>query len=446
MVEKSDLFSKIDAFINRNQSVLFWVSFVLTILFSILLFDIRVSLSGDDAGYLIRSNDFIYKSMYPSYQGPLYPIFISPFVYLFGINLVLLKTLSVFFILGHLFFFYRSFKDRIPALVLYFTVFIISINAYLLYFASQTYNEAFYLLVQSITVYVFVSFFIARDSENIPIKESYLRFLLLGFMLFLMGLTRSIGYGLFLSILIFYVISMRWKSIAYTFAGFFIFAVPFEFLKGLIYGNKEVLNSQLNLHLQKDFYNASKGFEDLPGFFERFLANSNLYLSKHLFMFLGFRPDDVTIKPYPLLAVTCYFIFFLAFIIIFRKNIYLLFTGIMVGVMTAITFVILQKTWDQGRLILIFYPSMLLLVFGGLYYLTKKYNLRYFQYLVVIFMGVVVFSTLGRTLERVKKQKEIVSHNLNGNLLFGLTDRTSKKTKRNSKPQSERQFIVWTYR
>jgi hypothetical protein len=63
------------------------------------LFDIRVSLSGDDSEYILRAYNFIHGE-FPTFQGPLYPIVLSPFIALFGISLPLLKMLSALFLLN----------------------------------------------------------------------------------------------------------------------------------------------------------------------------------------------------------------------------------------------------------------------------------------------------------------------------------------------------------
>ena len=41
------------------------------------LFDIRVNLAGDDSSYIFRGYLFYSKGIYPTWQGPLYPIFLS---------------------------------------------------------------------------------------------------------------------------------------------------------------------------------------------------------------------------------------------------------------------------------------------------------------------------------------------------------------------------------
>src|SRR5664279_300160 len=94
------LFDSINKFLEKNLNRVFWASFALTLVFAVLLFDIRFSLAGDDSAYVIRAYDFIHHFILPGFQGPLYPILLSPFIGIFGISVVLLKFISLIFMLG----------------------------------------------------------------------------------------------------------------------------------------------------------------------------------------------------------------------------------------------------------------------------------------------------------------------------------------------------------
>ena len=95
VIEKPDLLGTLDAYFDTRMSWIIWVILGLTFVFSLLLFDSRVSLSGDDSFYIIRASDFIHSFKYPAFQGSLYPIVLSLFVAVFGINLIPLKVLSL---------------------------------------------------------------------------------------------------------------------------------------------------------------------------------------------------------------------------------------------------------------------------------------------------------------------------------------------------------------
>src|ERR1035438_7603346 len=118
-VKKSlSLFGRMNSLLEKYSKRIFWCVFSLTLLFAVLLFDIRFSFGGDDSAYVIRAFDFIHHFIFPGFQGPLYPIVLSPFVGLFGINAIPLKSLSIVFMLGFISVIYIAFRKRIPSLLL----------------------------------------------------------------------------------------------------------------------------------------------------------------------------------------------------------------------------------------------------------------------------------------------------------------------------------------
>jgi hypothetical protein len=73
-----DLLDIIDQFFEKRSKTFFYISLGLTILFSLLLFDVKVGIGGDDSTYILRAYEFIKEGVYPGYQGPLYPMLLSP--------------------------------------------------------------------------------------------------------------------------------------------------------------------------------------------------------------------------------------------------------------------------------------------------------------------------------------------------------------------------------
>lgn len=422
-VEKPDVFDRINAFLQRKANVLFWVSFVLTIIFGFLLFEMRTSLTGDDSAYIIRASRFFHDFTFPSFQGPLYPILLSPLVGIFDINLIVLKALSFVFILGHLFFFHKAYKEHIPKLLHYFMLFLLAINAYILYYASQTYNEALFMFLQMIFLAVFFKRFIHNEVHKQPLKESYTSYLLSGFLMLLLVLTKNIGYGSIIIVMLFFAFYKEWKAAAFSFVSFVVLILAFEGLKTLIWPEIGFqLGTQGSGLLQKNYYDPSEGNEDLMGFIGRFLHNSKLFISKHFYMFIGWRPDNPVIPAYASATIFTYLLFIGSSILIYvRKNKYLFFTAIYAAVMMGITFIILQKTWDQGRLILPFFPMAMLVILSGFYYLAKTKALKFLQPFVLAFLVIVFFSTFARTGQRVEHNRNVLKHNLQGDMTYGFS-------------------------
>jgi len=419
---KQDFLEKLDHFFDSKGNVFFWISFFFTLLFSFLLFNFRVSDGGDDSAYIFRAFEFVKNSSFPSLQGPLYPLFLSIFVWIFGLNITLLKSLSSISIIFHLYFFYRAFKGRVSGLLLVSVMLIVSFNAFVLFHASQTYSEAFFLFLQAGFFLYFFNAFVSKE-ESISIKDSWGKYLILGMLLLFLGLTRSIGYGGFIAVIIYFGIKLQWKSMVFTTGAFVLEFSMFNLMKKyLFHSEASQFSSQLNRLMQVDPYDISKGQEDFIGFITRFIDNSNLYLSKHLYKFIGFRQEvSEVLQPKYILTALVYIVFFIAIYYAFKKNKYLFFTGVYLTVLIGITFVIVQTRWDQDRLILSYFPLILLFLFSGFYYLAKSPKFKILQGLLPIFLVIIFFTNFNVTTKKVKANNEYLTEYIAGNKYYGMT-------------------------
>jgi prepilin signal peptidase PulO-like enzyme (type II secretory pathway) len=177
--------------------------------------------------------------------------------------------------------------------------------------------------------------------------------------------------------------------------------------------------SQLNTLLQVNPYDASEGMETFSGFIQRFLINSKLYLSKHLFNFLGLKRNLATTSI--ILTILVYIIFFIAFTFSFKKNKYLFFTGLYLLFICGATFFSLQTRWDQDRLLLPFFPLILLFLLTGIYYLGEIKKFRWIHAFMLGFFVIVFFANLSVTSKRVKQNNEYLINGLAGNQFYGMT-------------------------
>ncbi|MBS3807821.1 MAG: hypothetical protein KGY60_09985 [Bacteroidales bacterium] len=412
-------FDRLNHFFQQHQKKVIVASLLLTVLFSFLLFNFNVSLMGDDGAYIKRAYRLLHYGDFPGFQGPLYPFVLSFFIWIFGLNVTLLKVFSGIFILGHLWFFYKAFRDRMPALLYIFAIVVIATNAYLVSYSSWTFSESLFMFLQAALFYYLLRYIWEADFTSY--RQLILRFLMLGLILILLAKTRSIGYGAVGAVMIFFALTRNWKNIAYTLGSFGLFYFLFKGLKGLFFGVTSGIQfgGQLDRLLRVDPYNPSKGQEDLAGFIERFWGNSELYLSKHIYKFLGLRPE--VLQPSTILTILTYVLFALALFYAFRKNRYLLFTGIYIAVMSGITFIILQTRWDQERLILVFFPLIVPFLMSGLYYFAQDRKIGLMRVAVPLLMVLLVFSNLGRTFQKVEEHQDTFIHHLQGDDLYGLT-------------------------
>ncbi len=414
---KRDLLDSLDHFLSHRIKTLFYICLGLLTLFSILIFDVKVSPGGDDSAYILRAYDFIHNFIFPGYQGPVYPFVLSPFIAVFGIDLPLLKILSLIFTVVAFVFIFKTFVNRIPNLILASALILVSISYFVLYFASQTYSEAFFLMLQSVFFWYFAEHFIDERSET----KAYKKYIIAGLLLFLMSVTKNVATFAFIPVIGFLLLYKQWKGAGYTLLSFIGFSGVFEIIKRIAWkGQGFQLSSQSSGLMNKDFYNPALGKEDTLGFIQRFFDNSNLYFSKHLFKFLGLVNETSTdINPF--LTILIYVIIVLVILFVFKRNKILFLTGIYTLAMSALTFLSVQKQWDQYRLIIIFYPFLLIILFTGIYYFLKQNSLKGLQFIIPLLI-VILFSTeLNVISGKVKIQRPVLARNLDGDLLYGLT-------------------------
>lgn len=410
-----DLLDKLDLFLENRRSIIFLVSVAFSVLFSLLLFSIKMSEMGDDSGYILRAFKLLEYGEYPSFQGPFYPMFLSLFITLFGVNIILLKLLSLVFVLLGLIFFYKSLKDKIPNSILIPSFVLSAINYYILFFSSQTFSEALYLLLQSLFFYVLFR----NDAvykRDFKWKEDWLSFFLIGLVLFLGVLTRSVHLGVLAILPLFFLLVGFWKSSIASIGSYGLFWILYEGIKRFFWNNDlSQISSQGSQMLLKNPYNAQEGMETFSGYIDRLIGNSQYYISNAFLTQTGLREESVTISIF--LTILLYFFMFLGLFLVFKKNKPLFFNFLYVGGLCLVTFVGLQTFWAQWRLIGIFYPFLLLAFFSTFYYGLKRF--KKVQFLYPLLIVVMLFLGVRTTLEKTQENLPILKKNLRGDTFAG---------------------------
>ena len=415
LISHLTLFERINSFLDRHLNGIFWATFVITLFLGILLFDIRFSLTGDDSAYVIRAFDFIHHFLFPGFQGPLYPIVLSPLIAVFGINPVPLKSLSILFMLGFIYFIYKAFKNRIPALLLTAMLILVSLNSFILYYASQTYSEAFFMFLEALAFWIFFTFFIDdRQQQSFGVQMRHQ--IILALCILCLGITRSIGFSAVLAVFVYFILQRQWKNLVGFIVAFIVIMAIFQGFKYLLWGDSGFqFNEQGERLMYKDYYTPALGNEDFHGYFHRLIVNSNCFLSNNLYTLLGFRGEEVTPVLYPSLTVLTYLILFSSVILVFRKNKYLLFTGVYVLIFLVNTFIILQTMWGQTRLIIPYFPFIILMLFAFFYNLFRFKRLLFLEGFLLVIILIVFGLTLKTTITSVNYTRQINSR------YYGLT-------------------------
>ncbi len=416
-------YTRLNHFFERYQDAFFYLSIALAVLMSICMFDTKVSLSGDDCDYILSADAFWRHFTFPGFRGPLYPIILSPFIGLFGMNLIVLKSLSAVFILLSLWLTYKSFKGIIPAGVLMPSLLLASVCSFIFFYASYTYSEPLFMLTQALFVYFFSKFFLRVDNATYTLKHDWKKYLILGAFALAMGLTRSIGYAAVGAVALYFIVKGQWKNLLYTLVAVAVVFLAFQLFKKVVWPASGSAYDIRN-YLAKDYYNLNGGMEDLPGFWIRLRDNSLVYLSAFLCQMLGVVRETPSnwFMPSAARTIIIYVFYFVGMIIVVRRNAPLLFTGIYVGVLNFASFVVLQNIWAQDRLIMIYYPLILIFLLGALYFALNTKRSRRFFFVYPVVLLILFGGTLNNTRLRVGRTLPVLQQNLLlGDPLYGFT-------------------------
>jgi hypothetical protein len=415
-----DLFSTLERVFERNSKGIIITLLSLATLFGILLFDVKISEGNDDALYI--EGGYNYATNFTNYfftaNAPMYPMMLGLLISMFGINLILFKVLSLVFFIAHIFFLYKAFKGLVPWLVMVPVLAIVAMNSYFLYYASQTYTESLFVLLQAVFLFSFRKVYEMNPGESMtPSKWSPV--LMLGLFAFLITFCKSVALGGILALVFFLLIHRDWKKMVWFLGSFAVFKGGFEVLKMVIWGDKAKSGQSDTLFLV-DPYNAAKGRETISGFVDRFFQNMDLYISKRAFQILGFKHPD-NIETSSLMSWFVFALFVFAIYLMIKNRKWLLeFVSWYTLAICAITFVVLQTRWDQPRLIMVVTPFILLTVFYGLYMLMKKTG-WIGQFAFLIFTSVFVVSSFMVSVKKSAANYPILKKNLNGNVFYGYT-------------------------
>ncbi|HVA99413.1 MAG TPA: hypothetical protein VNG53_11010 [Bacteroidia bacterium] len=416
------IFESIEKWLVKRDKKLFFVILFLCLVFSVLLFQARISEGGDDSNYIeagFKYSQHFFGYFY-TYNAPLYPLFLSLPISIFGVKLELLKSLSVIFNLLSLVFFYKALHKRIPAFIFFPVFFITAINAYFLFYASQTYNEAFFLFLQSLFLYCFVNLLDAISEHGENLKLTYKKWLVVGFILLLLTLAKNVAIAALGVMIVFFLMEKQNRNALYSVGAFLIFEIPFAFLKFLLWGKIGQYGSQGDLLMLKDPYNPALGKENLYGFITRFFQNSNIYLSKRFFQILGMRSDDST----NLNGWLAFFVIILLLFGLYRiyksKHKILLFVALYTAAVMVVSFVALQTRWDQPRIIMILVPMMLIVIFYGIYNTFSKSSSPVQTIYFYIVIGICI-SGFVASWNKASDNIPILEKNMSGDIYYGYT-------------------------
>lgn len=430
---------KINAYLEKNEKIYFFGLLILGITLAFMSFNARMSEAHDDSLYIEAGYRYVHE--FPNYyytsNAPMYPMFLALLTIAFGTNLVYFKLFSIlFYVLGAVIF-YKALDKRVSPILKFFVYTYLCINYLILYFASQTFSEAFYMLVQATFFYFFTKYNFSETPITTNLKKDWKKWLVLGFLMMILTLAKNILIFGIIAIVLFYLIKKEWKKAAFSLGFFGLFKFLYEAVKNFIWGKSAIqYESQINILFNKDPYDASKGQEDLIGFFGRFTDNIALYLGKRFYQIIGFFDEEFMFKKVmeqdgqlvegPNNTIYFFFAFIILALTFFglykafkNKNDIVLFFVLFAGTICFGTFFVLQARWDQPRFIMVHMPAILLGISYGLsIYLSKN---SFNQRLFIACIALVSVSFLMSSTKRAFKNLPIASKNLKGDIYYGYT-------------------------
>ncbi len=412
-------FDKFETWAEKNSNKLFYTFLAITLLFSLALFNARFSEANDDSGYVEAAWKYVneFPNFFFTFNAPLYPMFLALVYKLFGFNIMLFKLLNVAFYFFSVFLFWKALFKKIPHIIFMPVMLFISLNYLMMYYASMTFTEAFYLFFQSLLFFAMSKYFDLPNEQTF--KEQLKYWIIIGLLTFLLSISKNVAIIVVPSLIFIFAMQKNWKKVGYVILSYGVFRGIYEILVKTIWGGVNQFSGQGNVLMLKDPYNKSGGTEDFSGFVGRFFDNSNLYLSKRFFQIIGFREEN-SVEVYGFLAFLVTAIIIIGVIKFLRQeNKLLQFISVYtLGIMFA-SFVALQARWDQPRIILICMPVIFIILYNLFYQTVKKSGMGQLIYIVII--GIVCVSVTVSSVKRASVNIPIATKNLKGNIYEGYT-------------------------
>ncbi|MBK9283858.1 MAG: hypothetical protein IPM51_06000 [Sphingobacteriaceae bacterium] len=421
------LYGKVDLWLERNNKKLFWLLLALSAFLCLISFNARISEAHDDALYLEGGWRFVNE--YPDYfytqNAPLYPLFLGLLVKLFGFKLVLFKLFSVVFTLLGLTFLFKALYKRVPGVVFIPVVVFQAVNHLIMYYASMTFTEAFYFFLQGLFFY-FSGDLIETVSQNgVQFKVQLKKWLLFGLSMFLLSTCKSAAIVAIPVVILFFAAERNWKALGFSLLSYGIIKGLYEVIVRTIWHGQSQFQDQSKILLQKDPYNRSLGNEDLSGFIQRFIDNSNLYIGKRFYQLLGIRDENyisekTVMEEYGFVTFISIVIILIGlWFIIKHKKKHVAFFVLFSLAQASLSFIILAARWDQARIILVTMPMLLTAMLYAFYHFTNKPGIGQTLYAVI---GITIIVSVNvSSFKRGLKNLPIVQKNLKGDTYFGYT-------------------------
>ena len=229
---------------------------------SIVSFDIKPSVDGDDTSYVLSAMNIVHTGQLPvGYRTPGYPIVLSLFVWMFGVNLLVLKATSLLCFLGIIISLFSVFRNQLQPIVLSSLLFLVAINPLMLKYSHQTFSEILFTLLLVWTVHFILLAGEKRSTKFVLIAAA---FTMASFYIRIAGATIA---GV---VVIFLAYQKSWKQLTFY---VMMCAVLYSPIKINELSSGAATFGQASILMMKNPYNTAEGMETVSGFIDRFINN-----------------------------------------------------------------------------------------------------------------------------------------------------------------------------
>lgn len=414
-------FARMEQWLSKNSDMLAYWLLGLGIAGALLLFNARILETDDglyiEGGYKYAQNFFGY---YFTSSAALYVMVLAFPIALFGINLFVVKGLSLLFYAAGMYLLYRGFKGRIPNVVFFPAFAITALNYAILSYASLTFTESFFMMLQSLFFLVLL-----RQLEKDPVltekpEKNIAGWLGVGFTLVLLSLTKNIAVAAVGALVLYFLYEKKFKNAVVVIGVYLVFWAVTEALKRLLWGDLIVsqYGGQSTMLMLTNPYDPNSPRETLGGFFNRFYENSQIFLSSRFLEILGLREENSA--PDILLTVIVMAGLLTGVVrMILRKEKAITVSAFYSIVLSGATFFALSPSWGQTRYIMIVVPFLLMTIFFGLYDLAIRYTVPIVRMAFVAVTAGLLGLNIVTTLQAASVNFPILQRNLEGDTFAG---------------------------
>jgi hypothetical protein len=312
-------------------------------------------------------------------------------------------------------------KDRVQYLILFPALLLTALNSLFLYYASQTFTEAFVL---SLSGLFFLMLFKLDDAtqSGADFRKNWKIFLLTGFVTFIFYISRNVATVAVVVMLVYFLIYKKYLTALYSACSFtFFWGLYHKVILPVFWGHLGIgtFTGQSNSIFMKDTYNQGEGYEDFGGMVVRFFENAKTY-SSQFFELIGIKSMT---SPHS-------YVFFVLILILFgisfsyaiaKKQKYTVAIILYVTAFLCVTFISLGTFWKQARLVMIYIPLIVVIISYGTVMLLKTKSAKLFRWIYPAGIILLVLVNLNDATGKVQEHFPKLKKNLAGNKYYGFT-------------------------